>query len=1308
MPLIDQDETLGFSSYVSPPKEKVAPGLGDTWGAAFRLENDVVAAYKYVTDNNDFAPDPSFSPYKKMKDWDAANRTSLWDNYRDNFVGVRSESEFLHILGKITQEEKDQQTVVDAGFSGIISSLAAGMLSPTMLMPFVGEARGLAAVGKGAALVGAGAALQEIPLQLQQETRTLSDSAFSIATATVLGGILGGAVSALRPGELETLVKQLDADARMYDAHGAEAIPRAAGAAAVETEYAGRLKSPDAAKSVAWLGPVTRVINQAANRTASWFMSQLADAGVRMEGNVKGINTSPGGTVESLIKPYYGGFAQVTEALDRNYVKYFYGEGNAPAMFANTRAMVGGMMSDTKLSKSEFREEISRALRNKDESTIPEAAAVAKEIRARIFDPLLKEAQHVGVLGEIKDVVDPSYFYRMYRHDIIAAKQGEFTDLLAKEFAKKLNADFGEKLARLTETERRNALLIEDLVRPKEEVETLRAQLTTAMQELEAKRPAYLIAGEEQIRALRSKARKAPTAKEKADLLQEARQLEEQFGEELTQTKSERAEIKRRLTGLARAAVVLEERQLAKLTLIEKIEDQNGRALDTVARAGKRVLNKLDDYSDKELNAEVRKLNDSFADIAAKYDRGEERIGKLLEKENPDTQRLLATDDMQKARAEKLTELADEMERFDNLDRVELRKIIIDRLRIVEERALESIKRRVVREQKLSEAAAKLDPAEAARRVERLRKEGSSRRVEFQEKFRAMSDGTVDLDKRTADFSTYAKERAIEVKDKILATNARIPLNDILAGARGPELARVLNIDSNLLEPYLENDVERVLRAYLRTMAPDIEMQRKFGSVNGSSVFEKMLTEYNDKVTAIAEKANTEKWAAGKLEEATQKLAQEYDGIKRDLEAVISRLRGTWGLPDNPEGMAYRMGRMVLNLNVLRLMGGTLIASIPDVARPIQRYGLTRTFRDGFLPLITNLKQIKMSAQELRLAGGALDAIMHTRSQSMHEVMDDFGRHSKFERGLDYATNNMGAIALFDYWTVAMKQFSSSVIIGKLSDSLEIIHGGVKASAKEVAEAQEFLASKGLAGDIGKRAYAQLISPEGGNRVNSVLMPNTESWTDTEATRAFRGALVSETNHTIITPGVERPLWMDSSMTGKLLGQFKSFGMSSTYKVLLSGMQQRDMAFLNGTIATLALGALSYYISALSAGGEQYEKMLKAKPGKWADEAIARSGVSGIFGDGQRLLERIPATQPYVSFSGDRTSRRGGDDAVSTLLGPSFGLLTLGSKVAAGVDDPSRATLHAARQMLPWQNLILFRRALDSIEKNSDLPERRS
>lgn len=1315
MPFVEQNDVGGFVAEPILPKEKPSPSLTDTLGAAFRLENDVVAAYDLATRDRGFKPDANFNAITRLRDFDTENRTSLYDNYKENFIGVRSQEEFQSVLDRINKEQLDKETLEAAGAGGTVSAIAAGLASPTMFLPFIASGRGLGAVARTAALGGAAAATQEIPLQVAQETRTLEESVFAISAGTVLGGLIGGAVQVLRKGEFEALEAALERDADMVRTNFGQAIPTSTGgslgAAGSMTEYAGRLKGGYVNKVADWLGPVTRVINQEDNKTMSWAMSQLADAGLRLEGNERGIATAAGGTVEARIKTYMGSFAQVTETLDGNYAKYVFGEGHVPGLAPNIRAAISGSMDANKLSKSEFKAEISRALREGDSHIIPEVAAVAKDIRAKILDPILREAQAAGIYKDIDVLGDTSYLHRVYNHERISANTNEFVEVLAKHYSEKLNAQYGEELTKLDGRSARDRQLIEDLTRPKEEVDSIRETLRAELKVLDEGRNQALIDAEDQIATLRSNARLAAKAGDdeaRKAFLSDARQIERSMGQDLATLRAERSARRVRMQGLARAAVALEERQMKKLEQIEKIEGVNERQLMQVARAGQRILNKVDSVSDKELDKLLKELQGQFADLSVQLEKGEARLTKLVENETADISAILRADEGVQVKTGRLSEIADDMEALDTIDRRSVRASIMEALEEVNARALNQIEKRLLRENKLIEAAAKLDPAEVTRRINNLRNVSAERRVNFIESVRARGADNIDLDARAADFSAHARQLAEQVKDKIMATNVRLPLNDVMAAERGAELARVLDIPSAKIEKFLENDVERVLRTYLRTLPADIEIKKKFGDVNGQEIFQKATEELNNKLAAVAERAAEEKWPEKKLQKAQDELNKEFRDRHRDLEVVIGRLRGTHGLPDDPNGMAYRMARTVMNLNVLRLMGGTLIASIPDAARPIQRYGLTRTFRDGFVPLITNFKQIQMAAREAKLAGAALDAILHTRAQSIHDVMDDFGRHSKFERGVEFATNKMGAVALFDYWTTAMKQFSSSVIITKLTDSLDIVMGGAKASAKEVKEAQEFLAAKGLTGETAERIWTQLNNGKGGQRVNGVLMPNTEDWVDGDATRAFRSAIVSEVDSTIITPGVERPVWMTSSTLGRVLGQFKSFGMSSTFKVLNAGLQQRDMAFMNGTIVSLALGALSYYLSSVVAGGENYQKMLKAGPSKFADEAINRSGVLGVLAEGQRFLERIPATQPFVTFSGDRTTRRGGDDIVDVLAGPTFGAGKTAARVLQNLDDPTRSTLHAARQLAPFQNLLYLRQILDQIEASSGLPERRN
>lgn len=1314
MPLVDDNPVGGFTQPVYAPEEPATPSFTQTWGAAFRLENDVLNAYDFLKGPPTFTPNADFNVGKRLRELDVEKRTNIWENYRDNFLGVRSEEEMNYVLGKLNQEQKDRETQEQAGLGGLVASVAAGTLSPTMLMPFIGQARGIRGIATAALWGGAAGVAQEVPLQLQQETRTIGESAFAIGAGTVIGGVLGAAVQALRPGELAKLTDTLEREAvGMGATPMVGTIPSSVGAAAAPgLEYAGRLQAARVSKIADWLGPVTRVINQQYNRTMSWGMSQLADAGLRLEGNLDNIATSVGGTVESRIKTYYGGYGQVAEGLDDAYAKYIFGENNVPGLAPNIRASLSGVLNKDQLTRAEFRAEIGKAMREGDQHPIPEVAQSAALVREKIFTPILREAQIAGVFGDVKVKGDESYLTRIYNHEIIAANTQEFIETLAREFAKKLDTDFGEKLAKLKETERRSATLIEDLVRPADEVEMERAKLQAELLKIDADRAPNIVAAEDRMADLRRQARAlrdkpgAEAELARRNLLAEARDIQRSIGDEGAAVRAQRSEARRRLQGLARAQVALEARQFKKLERIEKIEDTMKRELERVARVGRRVLNRLAQFTDKEMDAEIAGLKEQFADLAARFDAGEERIAKMAEGEAPDQLRLLALEETQANRSGRLSDITDEIEALENVDRAAVREGIQSALDRTIQRATNLNERRLAREARLIEQAQALDPAQVSKRIEDVRKRTGMSRIEFAEWARERGINDIDLDRNADQFMEYARVRATEVKDKIMGTNVRVPITDVMQGARGPELARVLDIPSNSIAKFLENDVEKIVRTYLRSLPPDIEIAKKFGDINGTKLFEDATVELNDRLAELGERAKAENWPDKKLEKETAALNKEFAATHRDLEVVIGRLRNTWGLPDNPDGMAYRMGRMVLNLNVLRLMGGTLISSIPDVARPIQKYGLTRTFRDGFVPMVNNWKQLQVSAREAKLAGAALDAIMHTRAQAVHDILDDYGRHSKFERAVDFATNKMGAVALFDYWTTAMKQLSASVIIGKLSDSIDIVAGGAKASAKDIAEAQTFLASKGLTGKVLEDIYADMLRPGGSDLVNGVRMPNTEAWSS-ESQRAFRSALASEVDNTIITPGVERPVWMDASMTGRLIGQFKSFGMSSTHKVLLAGLQQRDMAFLSGTMVSLALGALSYYLYAMAAGGQTKEKMLKAGVGKFADEAINRSGLLGVFSEGQRFFERIPATQRYASFSGDRTTRRGGDDIVDVFLGPSFGAGKTAAKVLAGIDDPTKSTLHNFRTLLPWQNVVYSRQLLDAVERSVDLPERR-
>lgn len=1296
----------GFTVQPLIPTEKPTPSfLNETLPAAFGLENDVVNAYELIT-KPDFPRNPNYPVVQRLKE------SGLWDDYRDNFLHVQSDEEFNFVSNKIVEEQQQRDTLLRSGWAGTLASVGAGVLSPTMLLPFMGTERGLAAVGRGLFAGGVAGALQEIPLQANQETRTAEESFFAVGAATVLGGFLGGAHAALLPGEEEAIVQS------MANVRRTTPIPTAAGAAVSAAEDAGVLAGGK---------PVTKIVNALDSNpitrspvtdaimsdydTARWSMAQLSDAGLSMEKNAAGIPTTPGGTVENRVETWYGNNVKGTQALDDQYADYVF-NGKPPSLAPNLRAWMAGAADKAKLSKDEFKSEVTRAGWANDEHELPQIANAAKAIRAAVYDPILKEMQSVGLLAdEIKALADPSYVNRLFNHDAIKRDPVAFVDFLTEHFNNKLQADFATKLEGFTQRQAKTDELLTDVARPQDQIDQMREDFKAQLDELDkAAEPEQFSALEDTMSALRGAARKITdtdlaSVTQRKQMLADARAMEQAAGAPYAKFKGARAELQRRLSNFNKARVVLADKLAKKVEKAERADDLSMNTLNRAAKAGYKFLSEMDKWSDDVLDQKLTQLRTQFGRAGEIFDKGEERLKQLRDGENPFDSDLIKSAEVQDQRAGTLTSLSERIADAEDLGRPAMRSLINDMLQASLERIKSINDRRAIRTAKLRKAAEDLNPALVEERIGAIRETKASRERDFNERVRVAGGEGIDLNAGKADFSEFAKKAAQEVKDKIQGTYLRLPTVDIMQGKRGATLARVLDIPSKDLAPWLETDIEKLMKSHIRTMAPDIEITRKFGTVNGEEQFLKLADEMNAKLEDV--KNATDKKGQPLSEKAKQKetirIQDEFARQKQNLETVIGRLRHNWGLPSDPDGMAYRMAKTVMNLNVLRFMGGVTIASVPDVARPIMRYGMTRTFRDGWVPLVTNFKKIQASAREARLAGVGIDAYTSSRAYSMLDVAQDFGRGSKFERGVEYATGKQGLIAAFSYWTDAMKGITSAVAIPKITDSI----AEVALKEKPSQEAIQFLAQNGIGPTEVDMIWKQISNGEGGLQVNGVWLPNTEAWTDEGAKRAFRQMLAREVNNTITTPGVERPAWTNATTTGKMISQFKSFAFSSTYKTSIAGLQQRDMAFVNGTMVSLALGALSYYLYGVSKGGDSYDRMINAGPGAWADQATQRSGILSILGLGQDLLSRIPVTAPYTTFSGGRTVRRGGDDLIGALLGPSFDFASTTADVLSQIDDPTKSTLHKGLSLAPWRNLTGLSRVFDAIENAAPLKEHR-
>lgn len=534
--------------------------------------------------------------------------------------------------------------------------------------------------------------------------------------------------------------------------------------------------------------------------------------------------------------------------------------------------------------------------------------------------------------------------------------------------------------------------------------------------------------------------------------------------------------------------------------------------------------------------------------------------------------------------------------------------------------------------------------------------------------------------RETEDFSrlTDAELKSIvdETIDTILGNaEGRIPYN-IIAGPRGPLKDRVLKIESEKIHDFLENDIEAVMRMQLRTMAPDIELSKKFGSVD----LEEELRKVNDEANA--------KIAAATTEAQRKKIDKDRKAAVRDIEGIRDRLRGTYKLPSDPASMVIRANRTVRNLNYLRLLGGMTVSAIPDMAKVVFTHGLTSTFSDGFLPLVRSFKDFRAAAEEVKLAGTALDMVLDSRTMALADIADDFGRHSMLERGIAAASSKFGVVSLMAPWNAGMKQFSGLVTMTNVLRAAERVAAG-KPEKGDIRK----LAASGIDADLAERIAKEFQAH--GSKSNGVWLAQTGDWADRGAIEAFRAAVVRDVDRTIVTPGQDKPLWMSTEL-GKTVGQFKSFAVSSMQKTMLSGIQQRDAATLNGTLAMLGLGALTYALKEIGAGREPSDDA-----SVWAVNALDRSGLVGWLMEANNMSEKFTRGKLGLSYiTGEQVSRYASRNVAGALAGPTLDAIADIAQVSGSIfaGDTTKSDLRRARQLVPMQNLFYVRQLFDQVE----------
>jgi hypothetical protein len=514
----------------------------------------------------------------------------------------------------------------------------------------------------------------------------------------------------------------------------------------------------------------------------------------------------------------------------------------------------------------------------------------------------------------------------------------------------------------------------------------------------------------------------------------------------------------------------------------------------------------------------------------------------------------------------------------------------------------------------------------------------------------------------------------------------RISSGGKASGAKaGPLKARVFMIEDELIEEFLVNDIEQVSKRFIRSIAPDIELTKKFGDIELTSKLKDIADDY--------ERLRNQPKADIKKIEARER------ADLRDVVALRDSLRNVYGVPENPMDWKVRTGRAFRQLNYIRLLGGMTVSAIPDIARPVMVHGFSRVFGDAIVPLVKNFSAMGKLTQQMRDMGLASDMIMNSRIQQLADVTDDFSRHTIIERGLGAASDTMGMVSLMAPWNTAFKQMTAVVSMNRMIRGINAeIAGNISKKERTYLRQNYIGKEEGL-------AIRKMLN-EHGDVEDGVQMPNALEWTDRNAYDVFQAALNREVDRTIVTPGLDKPLIATSTEAGRLAFQFKSFAIAATQRIMLSGLQQKDMAMLNGTLFAVSLGMAAAAFKMWDSGRGKELKDWTTE--KWIAEGVDRSGVTGWLFEANNMIEKTTRGSVGVSAltGGQQMSRYASRNLSGALLGPTAGTLDLMSSTTGslsstiiGDDDWRASDTHAMRKLLPYQNLFLFRQLLDSAEE---------
>ncbi|WP_281932366.1 hypothetical protein [Roseibium album] len=558
---------------------------------------------------------------------------------------------------------------------------------------------------------------------------------------------------------------------------------------------------------------------------------------------------------------------------------------------------------------------------------------------------------------------------------------------------------------------------------------------------------------------------------------------------------------------------------------------------------------------------------------------------------------------------------------------------------------------------------------------------------------RAIAEGKgVDFISR-ADMEDYADTVTKSIYNNITGVGRGDVPDWIVPAKSGPLKERVFNIRDELVEEFLENDVERISEVFTRKIAPDIELTRTFGSADMADQFQRILDDYDKLIDAVD------------TSEMRTKLSIRRDRDIKILKAFRDQLRHNYRVDESISEFG-QFTRATLAWNYVRLLGGQTISSFADAGGVLTKRGVSGFMQDGLPTLTSKLKSARIARQDARDFVTILETVHAARSASLADLGNPYASGSVADRFMDNITTKFSRLTGINWWNATMKEAVAIQTMNRVAKNImlaskEIVgkhgQGPIVVNYSKLTKWQRgFMGGMGISDDMAARARTQIVRY--GEQENGVWGLNLGAWDDPDAQRIIVAAIQKEVDGTVITPGIaDRPLWARSNL-GKLIMNFKTHALASHQRVTIARLQGSPRHLAEFMVASTSLGMMIAYLKYIEKGDLEGAERMADNPGLLIAEGIDRAGFIPVLMETSNVVEKLGA--PFgiktglQAIAGDED--RGADVSrymtrgkFGTVGGPWIGLfedlVTVASEASRG--DFSKRGVNAMAGLAPGGTL---------------------